>query len=95
LTAVASRVEAGAQLYRLARDRGLPTGELRAQLEASLSLLLRMRWSPGPIHLLADPAGALGGVPGTQASLEVRNDFVQHAGSAMLLWDEILAEETP
>ena len=29
----------------------------------------------------------------TQASLEVRNDFVQHAGSAMLLWAEVLAEE--
>lgn len=93
ITAVASRVEAGAQIYRVARDRGLPVGELRRQLEATLSLLLRMRWSPGPVHVLADPAAALGGFPATQASLEVRNDFVQHAGSAMLLWAEILREE--
>jgi hypothetical protein len=52
-----------------------------------------MRWSPGPVHLLANPAAALGGFPATQASLDVRDDFVQHAGSAMLLWAEVLAEE--
>jgi hypothetical protein len=47
------------------------------------------------VHLLSDPAAAFGGLPGTQASLEVRNDFVQHAGSAMLLWAEVLAAERP
>ena len=93
LTAVASRVEAGAQIYRLARDRGLPVEDLRRQMEAHLTVLMRMRWAPGPVHLLADPAAAFGGVPATQASLEVRNDFVQHAGSAMLLWAEVMAEE--
>jgi len=38
----------------------------------------------------ADPFAARGGFPATQGSLEVRNDFVQHAGSAMLAWADVL-----
>ena len=93
ITAVASRVEAGVPIYRLARDRGLPTAELRAQLQRSVELLMRMRWAPGPTHLLFDPRAALGGIPGTQADLLVRNDFVQHAGAALLAWADVLEEE--
>lgn len=93
LTTVASRVEAGALIYRVAKARGDDVGALRKQLEAHLGLLLRMRWAPGPAHLLFDPNAAFGGLAATQAGLEVRNDFVQHAGSAMLAWAEVLAEE--
>jgi hypothetical protein len=96
LTAVASRVEAGAPIYALARRGGYDAAELtalRGQMSAHLGALMRMRWAPGPAHLFRDPAAALGGVPATQASLEVRNDFVQHAGSAMLAWAEILSAE--
>jgi hypothetical protein len=95
LTSVASRVEAGAPIYAVARARGLPVGELSAQMEAHLSVLMRMRWAAGPTHLFRNPAAAFGGVPATQASLEVRNDFVQHAGSAMLAWAEILRRAEP
>ncbi|MDD9941176.1 MAG: hypothetical protein OXU20_09070 [Myxococcales bacterium] len=93
ITAIASRVEAGVPIYRVALARGDDVGELRTQLAASVSALMRFRWSPGPIHLMKNPAAALGGFPMTQASLQVRNDFVQHAGSAMLAWAEQLSDE--
>jgi len=93
LTTVASRTETGAMFYPAAKRAGQDTRALRAQVEASLGFLLRMRWAPGPVHLLFDPQAAFGGVPGSPTSLEVRNDFVQHAGSAMLLWAEVLREE--
>jgi hypothetical protein len=93
ITPVASRVESGALIYRVAQERGLDVRALRDQMNRSVGLLLRMRWAPGPVHLFRDPEAAFGGVPATQASLEARNDFVQHAGSAMLSWLEQLRRE--
>jgi len=87
---VASRVEAGAPIYTLALARGRDVKALGAQMEAHLGLLMRMRFAPGPVHLLRDRNAAHGGFPATQGSLEVRNDFVQHAGSAMLAWADVL-----
>jgi hypothetical protein len=52
-----------------------------------------MRWAPGPAHLLYDAKAAFGGVPASQAGLQVRNDYVQHACSAMLTWVEVLRSE--
>ena len=63
LTTVASRVEAAAMLYPVLRARGLPVAAVRAQIERSLGLLLRMRWAPGPAHLAVRPAAAFGGLP--------------------------------
>jgi hypothetical protein len=93
VTVAASRGEAGAQIYRAALARGHDVAALRAQIERGLRLLLRVQWTPGPAHLLFDPVGARGGVPETQASPRVRSDFVQHAGSAMLLWLDVLRAE--
>jgi hypothetical protein len=93
LTTVASRTETGAMFYPVAKRAGQDTRALRGQVEASLGFLLRMRWAPGPAHVLFAPEMAFGGVPGSPESLEVRNDFVQHAGSAMLLWAEVLRAE--
>jgi hypothetical protein len=93
LTTVASRVEAAAMLYPVLRARGGDVAAIRAQIENSLGLLLRMRWAPGPTHLLMDPRSAFGALPASIMSLEVRNDYVQHACSAMLLWAEVLRGE--
>jgi hypothetical protein len=90
VTTVSSRTETGAMLYPVLKKAGVDAELVRGQVEASLGFLLRSHWSPGPAHLLADPAAALGGMPGSPASLDVRNDFVQHAGAAMLLWLEAL-----
>jgi hypothetical protein len=62
-------------------------------IERGMGNLMRWQWRPGPTHLLADPAGAEGAFPGSPLELMVRNDFVQHAGSALLSWVEVLREE--
>jgi hypothetical protein len=93
LTSTASRLEAAAMLYPVLRAHGYPVGELRSQIEASLRLMLRTRWAPGPTHLLFEPDAALGGVPQSMLSLDVRNDYVQHACSGMLHWVEVLRQE--
>lgn len=93
VTTAASRVEALVPIYRVAKPRGHALDSTRELIELSLGLLLRMRWAPGPAHLFARPSAALGGSPSTAADLRSRVDMVQHAGSAMLAWAEVLAAE--
>lgn len=95
VTAIASRVEAGAAMYRQAKKRGYDVTALRGQMQAAVGVLLRYQWSPGPVHLLKNPFAAHGGFPATQAALSVRNDFVQHSASAMLAWAQVLDEQAP
>ncbi len=90
VTTSASRVEAGVPIYRMALARGDDVTALKLQMERSLGLLLRVSWNPGPVHMMRKPAAALGGMPSTEAGFVARNDFVQHAGSAMLAWLEHL-----
>ena len=61
-------------------------------LQTEQLAVFRLQWTPGPVHLLRDPAAALGGIPETQASLRARNDFMQHAGNAMLHWADVLRD---
>jgi hypothetical protein len=89
-TTAASRVEALAPIYLALAARGQQDPELRALLERSVGLLLRMRWSGRETHLFADPRAAMGGMPSTLAELTSRVDMVQHAGSALLAWAELL-----
>jgi hypothetical protein len=90
VTTAASRIEALVPIYRVAKPRGLDVSGIRDLVERSLGLLLRVRWAPGPAHLFARPQAAIGGIPGTAADLRSRVDMVQHAGSAMLAWAELL-----
>lgn len=94
LTPIASRTEAFVSTYELALSHGHRDTALRRQIERGLGALLRYRWSPGPTHLLAHPLGARGGIPGSPVDLTIRNDFVQHAGAAMIRWAAILHKET-
>jgi hypothetical protein len=93
LTPIASRTEAFVSTYELAQQHGARDPALRRQIELGLGALLRYRWAPGPTYLLADPLGARGGIPGSPADLTIRNDFVQHAGCAMIRWAELLRGE--
>jgi hypothetical protein len=93
LTPVASRTEAFISTYHMTKVAGLEDAALRAQIEAALGMLLRWRWAPGPTHLFADPEAAHGGIPGSPAELIVRNDYIQHACSAMIRWAEVLRRE--
>ncbi len=93
LTPVGSRTEAFISTYVAAERAGIEDAALRHQIEAGLAMLLAYRWAPGPTHLLANPGAAHGGIPATGVDLTVRNDFVQHAGSAMIRWADVLASD--
>ena len=93
LTPVASRCEAGvATRHALAAARPDATQEIAAlddQLRRSLALLVRHAFRPGPTHLFADPDAVYGAIPGSEVDWQLRIDYAQHAGSAMLRWLEL------
>jgi hypothetical protein len=97
LTPAASRSEAtGATLAVLLADK-TPAHEaaardLRAQLDLAVAFLLRQQLSAESVALYRDPAAVQGAFPGSAADLELRIDYAQHAGAAMLRW---LALEAP
>ena len=93
ISTAASRVEALVPIYRVAKARGQDVRGIRTLVDNSLGLLLRVRWAPGPAYLFAQPEAAVGGIPSTAADLRSRVDMVQHAGSAMLAWADVLAAE--
>ena len=87
LTPVASRCEAGiATLEAMKRANADPDEQvaLAAQLRRSLALLLRQQFRPGLTHLFADPTAVYGAFPGSAGDWQLRIDFAQHAGSALL-----------
>jgi hypothetical protein len=93
LTPVGSRTEAFISTYEASRRAGVTDPALRAQVERGLAMLMRWQWRPGPVHLLSEPGAARGAIPGSPVDLTVRNDFVQHAGSAMIRWADYLSRE--
>lgn len=93
LTPVASRTEAAISVYETLLAQKRPSQPLKRQIEAGLGALLRFRWAPGPTYLFMNPADAFGGMTGSPSDWIVRNDFVQHAGSAMIRWAQVLERE--
>ncbi|MEM7448626.1 MAG: hypothetical protein AAF355_10325 [Myxococcota bacterium] len=93
LAASGSRLEAFVSTFEMARRADVDTAILRTIIEEGMGQLLRWRFDPGPAHLFRDPRSMLGGIPATPFDLRVRNDYVQHAGSAMLRWSEVLRSE--
>jgi hypothetical protein len=61
-------------------SRWWPVGQFRR----SLALLLRHQLGSGTAHLMADPTAVLGAIPSTEADWELRIDFAQHAGDALI-----------
>jgi hypothetical protein len=89
LTPVASRCEAALATLDAARRAGRPDAQqalLEAQLRRSLALLLRHQLGPNTAHLMADPGAVEGAMPATEVDWELRIDFAQHTGSALLAW---------
>ncbi len=89
LTPVASRCEAGVATLDVLRRTGGRTEELEMQLRRSMALLVRQQLRPGPSHLFADPGAVLGAMPGSEVDLELRIDYAQHMGSALVRWLEL------
>jgi hypothetical protein len=92
LTPVASRSEAGVATLDVAKRSGVPAreiAELDQQLRRALALLLRQQFRPGPRHLFKSPAEVEGAMPGSEVDWELRIDYTQHAGSALVRWLEV------
>jgi hypothetical protein len=98
LTPAASRCEAGVATYDAAKkSHAASPAELAAldmQLRRALALIIRQQFSPGPAHLFADPQAMHGAIPGSEVDWEIRIDYAQHAGSAMIRWLDVLAPST-
>jgi hypothetical protein len=89
LTPAASRSEAALATLDVARKAGVDEGELgplEAQIRKSVAMLLRHQFTPGPSHLLADPAAVEGAVPASEVDWQLRIDFAQHTGGALIRW---------
>ena len=90
LTPVGSRCEAGiATLDAAARSHGASPSELAElddEMRRSLAVLLRHQFRPGPRFLFADPAAVDGAMPASEVDWQLRIDFAQHAGSALIRW---------
>ena len=93
LTPVGSRTEAALATLEAARRAGVSASDLEPldrQIRRSLALLLRhqMRSGDDNAHLLADPASVDGAMPGTEVDWQLRIDYAQHAGCALVRWLE-------
>jgi hypothetical protein len=89
LTPAGSRTEAAVATLDAGRKAGIDPRELDAlerQIRHSLALLMRQQFRPGPRHLFADPAAIDGAMPGTAVDWQLRIDYLQHAGCAMVRW---------
>jgi hypothetical protein len=96
LTPAGSRSEAGLATLDAARKAGVSSSEcaaLEGQMRKSLAMLLRHQVRrEGPAssaHLLADPAAVEGAMPASEVDWQLRIDFAQHTGSALLKWLEV------
>jgi hypothetical protein len=87
LTPVGSRTEAGvATLDAMIKANVDPAKRdaLASQLRRSFALLMRQQLRPGRSYLFANPDAVHGAMPGSQVDWQLRIDYDQHAGSAMI-----------
>jgi hypothetical protein len=95
LTPVGSRCEAAVATLDVARQAGVASDEQAAldrALRRALALLLRQQFLPGPTHLFKSPDSVRGAMPGSQVDWQLRIDYAQHAGSAMVRWLELFPD---
>jgi hypothetical protein len=59
---------------------------LDEQTRRALALLLRQQFRPGPRHLFKSPEDVEGAMPGSEVDWELRIDYTQHTGSALVRW---------
>ena len=59
---------------------------LDRELRGALAFVARSQLRPGPRHLFAHPEEVRGAFPGSAIDLQLRIDYVQHAGSMMIRW---------
>jgi hypothetical protein len=106
VTPASSRGEAaGAALEVMKKDASAGGGgadqhattvaRLDDELRRALAFVARAQLRPGPRHLFAHPDEVRGAFPGSAIDLQLRIDYVQHAGSMMIRWLELTAPARP
>jgi hypothetical protein len=98
LTPVGSRAEAGIATLEAARRAGRPPAELsdlEGKMRRSLSMLLRHQMGRDRAYLFADPAAVEGAMPGSEVDWQLRIDYAQHTGCALLRWLALVLGEGP
>jgi hypothetical protein len=91
LTPAGSRTEAGLATLDAATRAGRPAEELAvldAQMRRSMAMLLRHQL-PGRAYLFVDPPAIDGAMPGTEVDWQLRIDYAQHTGSALVRWLDV------
>jgi hypothetical protein len=92
LTPVGSRSESGIATLEAARRAGIAAADLAAlvgQIRRSLALLVRHQLRGDQCYVCSDPAAVDGAMPGSEVDWQLRIDYAQHAGSAMIRWLEL------
>ena len=91
LTPAGSRAEAGLATLDAATRAGRPAEELAVldrQMRRSLAMLLRHQL-PGREYLFVDPSAIDGAMPGSEVDWQLRIDYAQHTGSALVRWLDV------
>jgi hypothetical protein len=103
VTPASSRGEAaGAALQVLVADPRAGAGDHAAtvallddELRRAIAFVARSQLRPGPKHLFAHSDHVDGAFPGSAVDLQLRIDYVQHAGSMMIRWLELEDSKRP
>jgi hypothetical protein len=98
LTPAGSRAEAGLATLDAARRAGRAPEELAAlegQMRRSLATLLRHELPAGREYLFRDPSAVEGAMPASEVDWQLRIDYAQHAGSALVAMSRYLASHSP
>lgn len=65
------------------------------ELRRAIAFVAAAQLRPGSRHLFARPDEVRGAFPGSAVDLQVRIDYVQHAGSMMIRWLQLTAPSQP
>src|SRR5262249_38669506 len=87
LVGTATRMEAAVATLRVARLAKVSPAQIAALelgIDYALAFLMHFELNPGPAEIMADPGIMRGGVPNTPTDLDVRIDYPQHAGTALI-----------
>jgi hypothetical protein len=98
LTPAGSRTEAALATLDAAARAGIAPAELRTlqrQIRRTLALLMRHQLGHGQKYLFADPGAVEGAVPGSEVDWQLRIDYAQHTGSAMVRFLEFCERDGP
>jgi hypothetical protein len=92
-TPAGSRTESMISAYLLGVYDGQPEPAVRAQIEGALGYVLGQQIRAQSDFYVASGITGIGAVPGTPIDRQVRIDYVQHVGSAMIRYAALLADE--